>query len=256
VRNAQTARRTIAVAVLGIAPLLAQPAPQFGLRFDSRSSMQWSRDTLMLLGNNATFVTVAVDSIFDLWPGPVRGAFAVLSNRGVSTLLGPTLGPSAHPFGARALLRSSRPQTVIACIDAANGAPHRRFVDWRSGDRQRELFVAPAEVLDFDVDVAGRILMLTVDQRVLAATGKAVTEIPLGAFGGPARGQRLLRIFVDDRGSEVAVLTADRLFRFSVENGIWSSVEFNAQTDALVRHVASRRMRVEPRFNVGARPGS
>lgn len=248
-------RRVVALAIcgtlcIGSARAGAQTEIRFGLRFDSQSSMQWSRDTLMLHGTSATFMTLPVSTILDVWPGPARGAFAVLSDRGVGMLLGPTLGPSAHPFGAHALLRSSRPAVVVACADSRNGQAHRLFVEWRTGGRQRELLTAPAEVLDFDLDVAGRIIMLTVDQRVLVATGTAVREIPRQAPGGPVPALRLLRVFVDDRGSEIAALTADRLYRFDVETGVWSSIAFDPRQDALVRHVASRRMRVEARFDV------
>ena len=243
-------RLTWIATLLGIAwsaPLRAQE-PQYGLRLDARSSMQWSADTLMLQGKTGSFQRLPVDSIYDVWLGPTRGAFVVVSRKGLGLLIGPSITPSALPFEAGALLRSSRPEVVVACVSGNEGRAHRRFIEWRSGGMQRELLEAPDEVVDFDVDVPGRLVMLTRDRRIIATDGQRFSVVKLNAAGAPLSGVPLRRVFLDAAGSEIAVLTDRALFRLNTQAGTWTSVPLNPRVDALVRHGASRRMRVEPRF--------
>ena len=228
--------------------LHAQESPRLGLRLDARASIQWSADTLMLQNNSAIYYQLPVDTILDVWLGPDRGAFAVVSNKGLGMLLAQTLSPSTQPFGPRAILRSSRPDVIWACIDSKDGLPHRRIIERRARDRQRDLLVAPSELLDFDVDVAGHLVMLTRDRRLLVATGTTFSEIALSGSGAPPVQMQLTRVFVDDKGSEVAILGDNALFRFAPATRQWTSTPVNLQVDALVRHAASRRIRVEPKF--------
>lgn len=233
--------------------LEAQASPVFGLRLSSLTSMQWSADTLMLSSEGDTYQLLPVRQIEDVWMGPMKGAFIVVSDRGLGMLVGPSLGPSAFPFDERAVLRSSRPEAVYALLDAVDGAPRRRFVEWRSKSRQRDVIVAPAEVIDFDVDIPGRIVMLTRDRRLYAADGKALTEFVIGGPGAPADGEALLRVFVDAGGGEITVLTSRIVYRLNTATNTWTNLPFDPAVDALVRHAVSRRMRVESRFLPGNR---
>jgi hypothetical protein len=213
--------------------------------------MQWSADTLMLSSERDTYQMLPVRQIEDVWMGPLKGAFIVVSDRGLGMLIGPTLGPSSFPFDERAVLRSSRPEAVFALLDATDGAPRRRFVEWRSGMRQRDVAVAPAEVVDFDVDIPGRIVMLTRDRRLYATDGTKLTEFPIGGAGAPPAGEELLRVFVNDGGTEIALLAWRAVYRLDPATRTWTNTPFDPKVDALVRHAVSRRMRVEPRFLPG-----
>ena len=63
-------------------------------------------------------------------------------------------------------------------------------------------------------------------------------------------------VFVDDRGSEIALLAARALYRLNTGTNTWTNITLDPKVDALVRHAVSRRMRVEPRFLLGTKPGA
>lgn len=237
-------------AVVEVTTASAQPLAQLqlGLRFSSEHSMQWSGGRIFLEGHSRDVVDTTARRIHEVWPGSVRGAFAVSYDDSVGLLLGDGIVPAGPLFGERALLRSSRHELVCAAMvrKRSDGTVETRFVEWRTITLSRVLAVVNAAVVDFDVDVSSRLLYLTADGRVflLASTEGPGAEIPLpDVFTAPPE-----RVFIDATSAEVVVFGGSQLARLTIASGIWTVVAFDIRQQALVRHVTSRRIRPESRF--------
>ncbi len=249
-------RRAFAIvvaAVIARTPLPAQSSePQHGLRMDSRSSLQWRANRIFVESDSYSVTQTSVDSIYDIWPGPGRGLFAATTSRGLGLLIGRDVIPTGEVLERGAILRSSRPEALWACVsDPESRLRHSRILELRSARHARVLVRSAVPIRDFDVDVAGRIAYLRVDGRVWLAAGGdgSGRELAKAGIDSVLAGRTPRRVYLDASGHELAIYADGVLARLDLVNRRWSTVPFNTNTQALVRHALSRRIRIEPRLS-------
>lgn len=223
---------------------------QLGLRFDLATSMQWSGNDLFIEGDSLAIVKLSVGEIREVFVGPAPGVFAVWSDEGIGLLLGKDVIPGGHLVSETALVRSSRTDILWAGLtDEHDGTPVIRIVEWRADRTGRDVLRVPGTLKDFDVDERGVIAYLLADgTAALAAEAHKSIHLPLP---DGIRGSSLERIFITADGQEIAVFGAGTLARFRMREKQWSLQPVDVSTQALVRHAATRRVRVEERFKRG-----
>lgn len=225
--------------------------PQMGLRLDAMASMQWTGRILMTEATTRSYVKLKVDSIQDVWPGPARGAFAVVSPAGLSMLYGHSVLPAGVMVEAGELLRSSRPDVAWSCTSNVAGKPHRRIVELRAGGRvRREVVTFDREVVDFDVDALGHVVALLDDGSLAIGSGSTPKTIDRAMISRLTMNRRVRRVFVDALGKELAIYADGLLVRLIIATGQTERIDVDVDRDALVRHAVTRRIHVEQRWDI------
>lgn len=239
--SARLVVRTLAAAALLL--VAARPAAaqlQLGLRMDPVSSMQWAGARLWVEGQQRTALATTAGAIRDVWPGPRRGAFGVYTERGVGVLLGQDVVLGGLLPAATSVVRSSRYDAMWVLRRSGEQATIRQRL---AGGAERDL-ATERGVVDFDVDVKGRLVLLVKgDTLALRPDGAARLAVPL-----PKSMAGATRVFVDAESEEIAVYAKGRLGRLDVVRGAWTFEPVSEEKEALVRQAWSRRMMVEPRF--------
>jgi hypothetical protein len=226
----------------------AQTAPRFGLRLDNGSVMQWDGNVLMTQSGTWSYTKLPA-AITDVWPGPVRGSFAVVDARGVGMLLGTTVIPSSLTLERGSIARSSRPDVVF--VYRANFAGGL-ITELRPPNRARTLLSFARPLLDFDVTAAGSVAALQRDGTVeLYADGPAPTStLSPQETRALLEGETPTRLFIDAAGEELLLLGERTVARIDLASGQATRRRFDPQSEALVRSAATRRMHVEPRWSI------
>jgi hypothetical protein len=251
-KNCAALLTAMALGMAGVAADAAAQA-QLGLRIDSLSSMQWNGNTLFMEGPSHSYMRLPVTRITDVFPGPLKGTFAVLHSKGIGMLLGSSLVPGDGPIGFTEMMRSSRPDAWFACTPPSGSKVCKRIVELRVGDQVREVTRSAIAIRDFDVDIAGHIVVLYDDDRIALLTGGQPLVLEPGASlrAALARSRDTQRVFIDARGSEVTVYAGD-VYRLELKTRKWSTYRFEKDKDALVRDAASRRILLEKRYSLEA----
>lgn len=226
----------------------AQTTPTFGLRLDDHAAMQWNGNVLMTQAGTWSYTKLPA-AIADVWPGPVRGSFAVIDARGVGMLLGTTVVPSSLTLERGALARSSRPDVVFIYRPSGTGGT---IAELRTPNRTRTLLSFARPLLDFDVGAAGSIATLQPDGTVvLYADGPTPTSTLSAAETRVLlEGEAPARVFMDAAGGELLLLGERTLARIDLASGQATRRRFDPQSEALVRSAATRRVHVEPRWTL------
>ena len=232
-------RRCSIAAALLFAAIPARAQLQLGLRLDPLSSIQWLGTTLYLEGRDRRMLTTTAGAISDVSVGPTPGAFGVTTEQGVGVLLGRDVILGARPGGAGAIVRSSRYDAMWVYGPSTNGEI-RQIV---TGGGSRAI-LRVAKLVDYDVDVRGRIIYLAPGDSIVVVTAPDQRT----AMALPAELRGATRVFVDAAASEIAVYAPGSVGWYAVETGSWRVRHFAEATDALVRQAWDRRMVVEPRF--------
>jgi hypothetical protein len=234
--------------VAALAGAGAQTSPQFGLRLDDHTAMQWAGSVLMTQAESWSFTKLPA-MIADVWPGPVRGSFAVVDARGVGMLLGATVVPSSITLEGGAIARSSRPDVVLIYRTTGAGGA---ISELRTPKRARVLLSFVRPLLDFDVAAAGSIAALQRDGTVeLYVNGPTPTStLSPQETRVLLEGEAPVRLFIDAAGSELLLLGERTLARVDLASGQATRRRFDPQTEALVRSAATRRMHVESRWSI------
>ena len=217
----------------------AQGAPQLGLRLDPVSSMQWSGSRLWVEGQRRALLATTGGSIRDVWPGPRKGAFGVYTDRGVGALLGRDVVLGGR-LPAGALARSSRYDAMWVLRRHRDSVTIRQAI---AGGAERTI-LATRGVVDFDVDVRGRLALLVAGDSVAivpGATRRVAMALPKALAGAT-------RIFVDAEMREIAVYAPGKLARYGVEAGRWTVEPVSEAKEALVRQAWDRRIAIEPKL--------
>jgi hypothetical protein len=234
----------VIIALLLPAAVLADGL-QCGLRLDARSSLQWTGSRLLLESGNRYVVDLQVGEIRDVWLGAAAGVFGVSSSEGIGVVIGRKVALGGHLLSERAIVRSARPDTLWAC-EVAGSTSGTKCLEWRASGKSRVLFELPDHsMIDFDVTRKGTIDLLTAT-HVLVISGPTTMErlqLPDSARGG-------LRVFADGDEGAIVVYARGGLSRYSAAEKRWTSAPFDAQSSALVRHVLSRRIRIEQRLAI------
>lgn len=208
--------------------------------------MQWSGNTIYVAGPGHDIVRTSAKRIHEIWPGTRAGSFVVLTDAGLGLLLGRDIIQTGPVVPRDALLRTSRQDGLWGALpERENGADVTTFIEWRGSARMRRLVTVRGRISDFDVDRSGRIVYLTADRRIafIADAARPAAEIVR-----PSQLPSPERIFADADLAEIAVLSGRTLARLDVARKSWTMQQFDPRRQALVRHVASRRILVERRF--------
>jgi hypothetical protein len=219
----------------------ASNAQQLGLRMDAATSMQWSGSLIFIEANGHSILETSAKEIREIWMGPVPGSYGIWTNTGVGMLLGNDVAVGGTLLGGDLTLRSSRFDAIWALRPKGSTS---EIVQVLAGNLGRVVLKIEQQVVDFDVDRAGRIVYLLPNGSAVFATAsdKRVT------FDIPTDIKQPKRIFVDGESSEIAVYGSGRLARFDVKAGSWTVDPVDEKTDALVRQAKTRKIAVEPRF--------
>jgi hypothetical protein len=246
VRRRASGRAAVVALLVGAAPLGAQDV-QFGLRLDSRSSLQWDGSALYTEGSRRAVTRTTAGRIREVWPGPRRGLFAVHTDRGLGLMLGRDAQILGIPQPPGVILRSSRPEAFWAGYTLGRTSHVREW--WASG-HGRELLRIDGRLVDFDVSADGVVAVLLEPDAVwLAGESPRPRPVPRP----PALRSAAIRVFLTKDHAELALLARGQLCRAPTAGPWrWWCEGYDPARHAIVRHVWNGRPAVEARF--GAPP--
>jgi hypothetical protein len=221
-------------------PTAARAQLQLGVRLDAVTSMQWSGPTIFLEALNRVALETDVDEIREIWPGPMPGTFAASTNKGLGILLGRKIVVGGYLLSADALLRSSRYDAIWALRTTDTGC---EITEVHSNGLTRRVWKSVRNIIDFDVDMNGRIVFIT-DEYLGLVTDTAKETL----VGLPRELTNASRVFVDANTEQVVVYRKGLLGKLDFTSGKWVFQEFVEEADALVRHFRTRKMWIETKF--------
>jgi hypothetical protein len=226
-------------------------AIQYGIRLDSRSSIQWSGSTIFASSDRVGVTRATGGNIYDVWEGPSRGMFAVYCERGLGLLLGRDVEVLASVQPSGSILRSPRHDSVfIGFTDRENGREVARIREWRRDGQGRDLVSTAGHLLDFDVSSDRVIAILTVGPSLtLAGLGNLLR--PMALPQPPPASP--VRIFVARDAAELDLLYPKSLCSLSVADAAWRCTPFDSTTQAVVRDVSTGRAAAEPKLSTDTR---
>jgi hypothetical protein len=208
------------------------------------SSMQWRDGTVYLEGpDGRTKLKTSAQQILDIWPGPQPGLFGVLTTNGVGVLIGSDVVGHGWIGAPRAMIRTSRTNTLWSAYRDGSATV---FLEWVSSAANRIILKIASPIVDFDVDRSGRLLYLATAGALEFAWGPndhLSIAIPVRCRRAPIE-----HVFLSANSEEAVVYSAGTLCRYVLDERRWSDHPVNVATQALVRHAASRRIAIEPRF--------
>ena len=214
---------------------------QIGVRFNAHAALQWSGNTIFVQDDSVKRVRTSVRAIEEIWPGPIHGSFAVLSNEGLGLLIGHDIVSVGHLCEGRCIVRSSRPDMYWLAFDSGNG--RSRIVEGHRYGVTREVAGVRGAIADFDVAVNGVVAYVTGEVIEIKEPGKAAQRLePIPSLGS----RNIARVFITTDASEVAVIAGDRLYRHKRDG--WAEERFDRTKQALVRDAVSRRVALEPKL--------